>query len=519
MSSLDPKESAFSPQWLRRLTPKAAILGSAVGAALFSLFCFTPRFWLWPGLHLPRADLLSLEPEFHRAFFALQQLDNPWLKIDDPTNRVIEWRLFWPTIAHCLHLPEKVYLALPMVGALVSLGAIAALVWRVTQQPLATISAAVFAATSSWFFVSAGWLAYFDSWLVFALLGASFLTSRRTLFAIALFAPWVDERFILSLPLCLGVRSLGADGVARDRHGLLRDAGALLGGIAPYLAIRLGAEFSHARETSTAYWSQRSLLPAPPAGMLYGLWQGLRLGWMPVIAVAALFFRQKETRPALVLIVASIVVNLCIADDLSRSASIALPVLVAGVLLVWRQATIFKPGALLLFSAGNLLLPAVHVIATPTRETEAWHSVPLLYLYAEVDHARNPPDYASPATYNERGFAAFNAGDTERALRNFEISLGFNPGFAKAHANRGIILFLSGQQAAGLAELTRTVREHPGMYDARLQLAGLHFQLGDLASALAEVRTVLHDAPANWNKQADAVTLEQNIRAKLPTPH
>ena len=495
------------------------ILGSAVGAALLSLFCFTPRFWLWPALHLPRADLISLEPEFNRAFFALQQLENPWLKIDDPTNRVIEWRLFWPAIAHYLHLPVTVYLALPMVGALVTLSTIAALVWRATQQPLATMSTALFAATSSWFFVSTGWLAYFDAWLVFALLGASFFNARGTLFGIALFAPWVDERFILALPLCLGVRSLGVDGSARDRHGLLRDAGALLGGIAPYLAIRLGAEFSHTRETSTAYWSQRSLLPAPPAGMLYGLWQGLRLAWLPVIAVAALFFRRKETRPAITLIVASIVVNLCIADDLSRSASIALPVVVAGVMLAWNQAAIFKPGALLLFSAGNLLLPAAHVIATPARETEAWHSVPVLYLYAEMDHTRNPPDYASPSTYNERGLAAFNAGDAERALRNFEISLGFNPGFAKAHANRGIILFLSGQQAAGLAELTQTVRDNPGMYDARLQLASLHFQLGDLASALAEVRAVRQEAPANWTKQPDAVTLEENIRARLSTSH
>ena len=226
---------------------------SVAGVAIVTICFFFPRFWLWPLTGLPLSELVAIQPEVHRAFHVLRQLQDPWQRIDDPVNRVIEWRLLWPVVGHALGLPRGLFLALPHLGIVLALAAVARLTWRATHDALPVVCATLLGASSSWFFVSSGWLAYFDSWLVLALLLASFGRSRWTLFAAALLAPWIDERFILTLPLCLAGRALTAEREnPPERRELWRDALVLLGGIAPYVAVRLGAEVLCLRSTSGA---------------------------------------------------------------------------------------------------------------------------------------------------------------------------------------------------------------------------------------------------------------------------
>src|SRR6476620_11351827 len=123
-------------------------------------------------------ELVAIQPELHRAFHALHQLQDPWQRIDDPVNRVIEWRLLWPVIAHSLGFSHSVYFAVPYLGCIAALAAVSTITWRATKDALPTFAASILAATSSWFFVSTGWLAYFDSWLILGLLLASFASGR-----------------------------------------------------------------------------------------------------------------------------------------------------------------------------------------------------------------------------------------------------------------------------------------------------------------------------------------------------
>ncbi len=522
-SSVTP-ESFSLHHLLRRCPPRALIGGSAIVSGLVSIFFFFPRFWLWRGIGIAPTDLLSIEPELHRAFFSLQQLQNPWQRIDDVTNRVIEWRLWWPVVAHDLHLPAGVYLALPHLGCALTLASTAFFIWRATADAATTAAATMLAATLSWFFVSTGWLAYFDSWLMLGLVLASFSSSRRILFGAALLAPWIDERFILALPLCLGVRSLAADGATpRDPRTLWGDAGALLAGIAPYVAVRLGAELTHARTTSSSYWAQRSLLPASPVVMLIGAWHGLRLGWIAVAVGLGVTFRDRRAGRwlAAAAIFASLAVNLCIADDLSRSASIAFPVLVAGIILAWQAQPDLTARVLPLICLGNLLLPAAHIIAKPANDDETYHRAPILYAYAEFDRAQLQPVFANPAAYNSLGLDAFRAGDQTRALTLFNIALQFDPGFAKARANRGLLLFVTGHRPEGMADLDQALRERPALDDARLERAGFREQLGDVAGALADVRDALRRAPPDWPRRHEAAESERALAAKaaLAPPH
>lgn len=492
----------------------AALL--AVAAALLAALAFSPRFWLWPVVGLPLAEMVEIQPEFHRAFHALRQLETPWLRIDDAVNRVIEWRLFFPLLGHHLAFPRGLYLALPHLGALLALAAAAWFTLRATRDAFAALCATLLVATSSWFFVSTGWLAYFDSWLVLALLVGSFSPARWLLLLVGLVAPWIDERWVLALPLCLAVRSLALPAPdTTTRAALLHDALALAVGSLSYLAVRFGAELSGTRATSGSYWQNRPLLPASLPILGFGLWNGLRLAWFVLgLAVLSAGVWRGHRRVALGVCAATLALHLCVADDLSRSASVAVPLVVAAIIALWPTASPARRRTLALLAGANLLLPAQHVIAAAGTPA-VYHAVPILSFSAELARARHPPEFAHPSVYNRRSLDHFQNKALDRALASAEIALRFDPHHAKAIANRGILFFVGGRTAEGRAELDRALALAPDLYDARMQRAAFRQQAGDLPGALDDVRLALRAMPADWPRRQDAVNFERALAAQV----
>ena len=217
---------------------------------------------------------------------------------------------------------------------------------------------------------------------------------------------------------------------------------------------------------------------------------------------------------ALLGIAAGLLVNLAVADDLSRSASVAVPVLLVGLIRYWQAEKPRARRVLPFLCVGNLLLPAAHIMATPRSRVESYHRAPILYLYAEIEHASSPPEFASPAVYTRRGMEALQAGRFEDAGRQFELALRYDPEFARARAHRGILLYVRGQQVAGLAELDRALRTAPELFDVRLQRASFRQELGDVAGARADVREALRGMPADWPKRAEAEEFERRLAAQ-----
>jgi hypothetical protein len=285
-------------------------------------------------------------------------------------------------------------------------------------------------------------------------------------------------------------------------------------GVLPYLAVRVGAELSGFRSTTGSYWSDRPLLPAGPLAMAWGAWNGLRLGWLPLLAAGIWAFRANTHRFAALVVLGTITLNLFVADDLSRSASIATPALLATVLLAWRHRTVQSRRALPLLCLGNLVLPAQHVIAAPGTAA-AYHCVAILGADAEFERARNPPEFASAATYTRRSMDHFQNQNLPRAKVAAELALRFDPNSAKAIANLGIILYVTGEQARGAAELDRALELSPELYDARMQRAAFRRQAGDLQGALADVRHALRDMPADWPRRVEAQQFERALAAQL----
>ena len=197
-----------------RWRPAAGSLIVAVVAALLLLAVFTPRFVYWRGLALLER---AFAPEFGRAGVSFAQIQNPWQSIPGMTYCVMSWRLLFPMTWHYLHLPRPMFLAMPFVGCGLVLWLIARLTYARLQNWAASCWVTLLMGTLPWFFVSTGWLAYFDSWLVLGILAIAFLPGRWPLVLACLLTPWIDERFVFALPTALFIRCLALDYFAARR--------------------------------------------------------------------------------------------------------------------------------------------------------------------------------------------------------------------------------------------------------------------------------------------------------------
>jgi len=244
---------------------------------------FCPRYVLWRGLDIPQA---RYNPEVHRAYYRLQQIEHPFDPIENENNRAMRWRLFFPLLAHYLHLPRNVLFALPFIGCLLALGLTAYVVLRETGSTLLALLSSMLAATTSWFFVSTGWLSYFDSWYILGLLCVSFIRNKTTLVVCCLCVPWIDERFMLGLPLAFTVRTAVFRWVEDGKIAqLFRETGLAFFVIAPYLLFRLALLFFAQDANSAGHLTDHyDMLFLHNEAYLSGLWHGLRAGWVPVLA-------------------------------------------------------------------------------------------------------------------------------------------------------------------------------------------------------------------------------------------
>ena len=90
---------------------------------------------------------------------------------------------------------------------------------------------------------------------------------------------------------------------------------------------------------------------------------GFRAGWLPIL-YAAFFFRRHAFGAVPALGALSLLVMMVLASDLSRSAAIVLPLLVAGLIVAPRYHPRWTTFGLALVLAANLALPALHVVYT-----------------------------------------------------------------------------------------------------------------------------------------------------------
>ena len=233
----------------------------------------------------------------------------------------------------------------------------------------------------------------------------------RTIAAAAacLLSPWVDERFVLALPLVVLVRGIGAGTLEGGISKRFRSEGMLFFALmAPYCSLRLIA-LATAQDQGSAAHLRGHLATVHHAGeVIDGLWSGLRAFWVFVMAAPVLLVSRGRLVQAgllVLLVAATAAASVSIATDLSRATSTVVPAAVLGIILSLRTGSRLAWWPLAAALAFNLLAPARHVV-------EGWReAIPILPLHVGARPHQTPATARGPAAPHPRRRSLVNSGN------------------------------------------------------------------------------------------------------------
>ena len=280
------------------------------------------------------------------------------------SDNALRWRLLLPAVGHILHLPAPAYLGLPWVGLFGLLWISVHYLRRAGLADGGLLAAGILVGTSAAFFCAANSIGMMDPFYLIALVVFTFSPSNLPALGACLLGPWIDEKFLLVLPLCALVRWGREPSWAWVRWAVL--------GISPYCLVRLVAwgagDSGVARQLAMQQAVLGDYLPQLPWGWLFGF----RCGWLMVgLGVGSAFLAlRRGTRwllPA-ALLAGTAALGL-LAFDTTKSIAALLPLLLVGA--AHPRAKPWLPA----MAALNLLLPAgYYVNAHPTLILIGWWS-------------------------------------------------------------------------------------------------------------------------------------------------
>jgi hypothetical protein len=448
-------------------------------------FFFAPRFALWEGFYLPEVD---------RARDTLRQLDDPFATISNHNSRVNRWRLFFPLLGNLLHLRDWQFLLLPYAGCFCTLAYVALLCQRQRFTLPETLAASTLSAMGPWYFVSTGWLGYFDSWFLFSLLLACFSEKRWVIASACLIAPWIDERFVLALPVVLVVRMAWRsrfESEPRKQATQLMMIGVLT---AVYPLLRLIALLTGNDPVTQIYASQHVAIirSVPAATFLSGLWQGHRLLWVFAAVFLVHGFRAWRLRWAIastVIVIATGLGSLVIAGDMHRSLEMLFPICLAGLLL---SKPLFEKRflpVLVTLTVLSAVLPASHRL---------WlENYPIGRLTNEIKRPR-PPLGALIRAGRARATQLNSEGDNEGAVLIAGEMVALDESQADPLLFRAELYAGAGDFDNALADLSRARALSPEGPDVAFTAGVLAVQSGNRDAAIAAFEEAIRRGGPGW---------------------
>lgn len=328
-------------RWLARLSPLAFAACCSFVAIALSLAFYSPKFWLL-------AQPIPGTFEWSRALTFLQQSAAPFdlSAVPEPAMR---WRILPALIAHFLHLGSLAVWIVPHLGLVVLLGYFGAVIAQRTGDRLTGLLASVFLATTGAVITITNLLGMNDAWFVIGIVAVACGRSPTLLFLVGLLCPWVDERFLIALPLAILCRIAFNENDGRSLR-------LLLPGVIAYLGVRLAVTFAGHDTSSSGYVA--SMLAYLPPSLPYvplGWWMGYRTGWLLVLLPIATLWLSSKRNTAVVLAVVGVGTLFGItllASDTTRSTSLLISLLVGGILALARD---FGPTTNRLVLSGVLL--------------------------------------------------------------------------------------------------------------------------------------------------------------------
>ena len=335
-------------------------IGVALLATLFSLFFFSPRLLVFteeaPGSY-----------EWTRGLNFIEQVHGQSIDMVEPALR---HRLLPVYAARVLGLRGYSSFVLGWLGVICLLAYTYTLLAGLGLPRSVAISTVFLLASTSVVITSLGWLGIFDSWWVLALIVIAFSPKLCLVAAAGLAAPWIDERFLIGLPVAFVIRWL-----VYPLTVLSAAKSVLLIGVTltPYLGWRVYSLLYSHGDASGQFLTMdfHVWLRMVP----HGWWMAYRLAWifilLPFFLPSANGLRPWQLAGVCLFTATAAVVT---AADISRSAMAIAPLLVAGVVLAWRTAPFQTERWIPWVAAANFLVPYIHVVYD---KLEPAHPLPL----------------------------------------------------------------------------------------------------------------------------------------------
>lgn len=475
----------------------------ALGCLAVLFVFFSPPFAAWRAW--ARAPEIGFLPETRRGVAVLEQAKALGAPVVDPLHSAIQWRLLFPAVARGLGLPAWALFGFAHVGALLAL-------WFLIEHAKArgatwgeAAFVALLAGAGAWFFAATGWLGYYDSWVVLGLLAVAFAARREWGWLACLAVPWIDERFVLAVPLALLCRQLDGDDARRENWK--SEWGMPLALCAAFAVVRLAVlPGSAANATVSGYLAWLDFSKTPWTQFVWGVWEGWRMGWV-LIAVAVWAVAQRRgTTTALALGAVSaavLLVGLLTAQDFGRSMMLLAPLVGLGA-GAWGGVTWpGKRSALVGLAGAALVLPAHQVMSDA--------AMPVMTLNHELGARREPPPRLSPAAYELSGVVEMERGNPQKAEIALTIAIKLDERPTSACKHRGL-LYASAQRWSEARQDFRTWAENDERDpDAWLLVAQAEAALGNTAEARVELQRALGLASKEWVARPDVA----RFRARL----
>jgi hypothetical protein len=359
--------SARARQWL-------ASLGASLLIIAVTLTFFAPHLWYMSEV---RPDTY----EWDRALGFLAQCANPW---DGGVEPALRWRVLPPTVAYWLGLRGLTPLVIPWLGIIALLAFLHGALRGKGMSRSASLATLFLVAGSGGVLASMHWFGINDGWYLLGLAVVTLGSGWRSLIYPCLLCPWVDERFLIALPLALVCRSLSspsfpaaasASVLVSHLHRVIWPCTVAL---VPYAICRVTLSLLDddlSNREFVANVAREFVVWMPYAPLAW--WMGLRAAWLPLFSGLRDVFTTCGRPAALLVLLISLLMlaaSLVLAQDMSRTAILLLPGLLCGAISLART----RQGERILVGAAlaNLLLPAMHVVSTSAE--------PVLFLPLEL---------------------------------------------------------------------------------------------------------------------------------------
>ena len=356
------KISGTAPPSQSTLRSTLESLAAALGVIAVTVFLFAPHLW---ALTEPTPGSF----EWDRALGFLRQCNNPW---DPDVEAALRWRLLPPTVAHWFGLTGKSALVLAWLGIVTLLAQVDWTLRGLGVARRARIATMFLVAGSGGLLTSMHWLGINDGWYLVGLVAVTLGRGWRSLVVPCLLCVWVDERFVVALPLAVICRTIRTadDAPAESVAGLLRRLAIVIWPCAlallPYGIVRIS--LSVGDEDLANGWFLRTIASEFVTWLSYaplGWWMGLRAAWFPLFTGLRDVASARGMLSAALCAVAvcgTLSASIVLAADISRTAILLLPGVLCGSISLARTAR--GERALVVAAMAGLLLPAMHVSGT-----------------------------------------------------------------------------------------------------------------------------------------------------------